>query len=91
MSSKLSVTVSEALETELIAVPPAMVTVSPSVTVSVVPVSPVKSKVVDPPGEELVMVIEPPPLVIPIPVPAVNVAFANVFPVELPISNCPSV
>jgi hypothetical protein len=37
------------------------------------------------------MVIEPVPLVIDTPVPAVNVAFVSVLPVELPISNSPSV
>ena len=57
--SKLSVTVSGFDETEDNPVPPAIVTVSPSVTASVVPVSPVKSKVVDPPGDVLVMVTAP--------------------------------
>ena len=37
------------------------------------------------------IVIAPDPFVIVIPVPPVSVDFAKVFPVELPISNCPSV
>jgi hypothetical protein len=45
---------------------------------------------VDPPPDEAI-VIDPVPLVIVIPVPAVRVAFVNVLPVVLPISSCPSV
>ena len=42
-------------------------------------------------GEVLVTVIEPEPLEMEIPVPAVKVDFASVLPVVLPINNCPSV
>ena len=70
--------------------PPAKVNVSPSAIVCV-PESPAIVKVVEPPGEEFVIVIAPAPLVIVIPVPPVSVDFDKVFPVEFPISNCPSV
>jgi hypothetical protein len=45
------------------------------------------TEVTEPPAEVEVIVIEPAPLVIAIPDPAVNVAFVNVLPVVLPINN----
>lgn len=42
-------------------------------------------------GEVLAMVILPPALVTEIPLPPVSVALFSVFPVVLPINNCPSV
>jgi hypothetical protein len=44
-----------------------------------------------PPPPVEAIVIAPEPFVTDMPVPAVNVAFVNVLPVELPINNSPSV
>lgn len=68
---------------------PELVTVPVSVKPLTVPVP--LTEVTVPPPPVAAIVIEPEPLVMLMPLPAVNVAFESVLPVELPINNWPSV